>query len=116
MILDAFFEIEAYNKEIIKFNTWGHLAPKAGQKYKTYILFAVTEWGRVFPIKSKQECQDSSWFYNDMCDFLYLESLEKDAGVYHFLGSYKKFKNGNYRFCGKVNKFLGEDLNGEKKL
>lgn len=103
MSLASVFEpIEAVNRAIVMANTWGHLAPEPNRKHEITIVFCHGEYRDVTPIKveSLTVC-DSPWFFEDMNDFIY-ENRAEPGNVYKFRGWYKKFKNGNYRFSGKI--------------
>lgn len=97
---DAFAPIMAHNRAIVEAQTWGHLAPACGRAYAGSIVFAVGEYGDTIPVKVVfPDLPDSPWFFDDMSGFI----QETEAvGVYRFNGTYTKYKNGSYRFRGKV--------------
>jgi hypothetical protein len=106
---EAFAPIEQVNRAIVINNTWGHLAPIPQQKYNGSILFCYGEYGDVTPIKTDfKNLPNSPWFFEDMNEFISDKCNELSYGnVYKFIGTYIKFKNGNYRFSGKINQLKG---------
>lgn len=112
----AFAPAEARYKDAVMAHTWGHLAPKAKTTYPGYIIATYTEYGCIEAIKNDFVGLESSpWFFDDLNDFLgHLTDEKRDAdfnklpptieqgSVVRFDGTYRKFKNGNYRFHGKL--------------
>lgn len=87
--------------------TFGHLAPKPQTEYKGYILFTLTVFRDTCIIDFEfSDLDESPWFNTDVLEYIsgYTDALpeSKNHGVYRYEGSYKKFKNGNHKFEGKV--------------
>jgi hypothetical protein len=99
--IDAFIPIEHDNREIMKQNTWGHLAPKKNKTYKGRIVFVAGIFGsdHLNPVSTYCEFDDldsSPWFFDHLEDFM--RSTKPKAGVvYEFLGTFR-----NYKFKGKI--------------
>lgn len=96
-----------YQNAEMQAQTFGHLAPKPQTEYKGFILFTLTAFGDTCIIGFIFEGLEASpWFNTDILDYIgnYTDDLpeNKDYGVYRFEGTYKKFKNGNHKFKGKV--------------
>ncbi|MCE5332746.1 MAG: hypothetical protein LLF95_11490 [Bacteroidales bacterium] len=94
-------------KAIVQAQTFGHLAPKPQTEYKGFILFTLTCFGETCIIEFIFDGLEASpWFNTDIIEYIgdYTDALpdDKDFGVYRFEGAYKKFKNGNHKFKGKV--------------
>lgn len=102
---DVFIPIEQANREIVRQNTWGHLAPKKDKRYKGRIVYAVGCFGDDPLNPTVLSCDlgnlDSSpWFFDALMDFL--GKQEKKAGcVYEFIGTFC-----NYAFRGKIKTIL----------
>lgn len=113
-LADVFVETEALHKARVIGSTWGHLAPKPRNTYSGEILFAHAEYGDITVIRSTIDVDDSPWFFEDIHDFIagrrkdnesYVRRTKIQPGaVYRFTGTYTKFKNGNFRFSGKIKK------------
>lgn len=97
---DAFLPIEAENREIMQFDTFGHLYPEPRKIYTGRILFTIGAYGDIVPINSSFNI-DSPWFFRDMINLIE-HKAKKQGVVYRFTGTYMKFKNGNHRFSGKT--------------
>lgn len=98
---NVFAPIDAYNREVISQNTWGHLAPIKNKTYKGTILFSKSEYcsGSITLIATKfQELDSSPWFYDSVYD--YLRSLPLQEGTVYTLAA--TFRN--YRWWGTPNK------------
>ena len=85
--------------------TFGHLKPKPQIEYGGYIIFIKTAFGDTCIIDFEfDNLTESPWFNNDVLDLIteYTDKLPKDKyfGVFKWNGSYKKFKNGNFKFKG----------------
>jgi hypothetical protein len=85
--------------------TFGHLKPKPQTEYTGYILFTKTSFRETCIIDFEFEnLTESPWFNNDILDLIseYTKKLPKDKyfGVFKWNGTYKKFKNGNFKFKG----------------
>jgi len=99
-------DLSAY-KTIQIGQTFGHLAPKPKTEYKGYILFTLTAFGDTCIIDFEfNDLDESPWFNTDILNYIsdYTDTLPetKNHGVYRYEGTYKKFKNGNHKFKGKV--------------
>lgn len=110
---DTLNKIQAENYRRVTASTFGHLAPKPNNKYIGWILFALTSFGETIFIDFVFEnLNESPWFNNDALDLIskYTNNLpkEKEYGVFKWVGTYKKFKNGNFKFTGKIKEI---DLN-----
>lgn len=87
--------------------TFGHLAPKPQVEHKGFILFTLTAFGDTCIIEFEfDKLEASPWFNTDILEHIsnYTSCLPdtKNYGVYRFEGTYKKFKNGNHKFKGKI--------------
>lgn len=99
---DAFAPIDAMNRATIARHTFGHLAPKPRQVYTGWIVFTYGSYGDYVVIDDGFDgLPDSPWFFEDMNEFI-CDKAERPGTVYRFDGTYTKFKNGAYRFSGKV--------------
>lgn len=98
---------QAYYKEFQRIETFGHLAPKLRKQYEGWVLFVLTAFGDTCIIDFEFSGLESSpWFNVDILDLIsdYTDSLPdtKMYGVYEYNGTYRKFKNGSFRFNGKI--------------
>lgn len=101
-LADAAASIEARNVAIATYETFGHLEPQPRTIYKCSIVFACTAYGGHIVIISAdfENLDDSPGLYMDMQDFA---GKKCKSGVIHcFDGTYVRFKNGGYRFSGKI--------------
>jgi hypothetical protein len=85
--------------------TWGHLAPKTGRRYRGHILFAHGAYGDVVAL----ECEfaglpSSPWFFDDLQDWIFEQVRKRGGanGIWRFDGTYVQRKNGTAEFCGDV--------------
>lgn len=97
----------SYQKAEIQARTFGHLAPKPKVEHRGWIIFTLTAFGDTCIIDFEfNNLEASPWFNSDILTYIgdYTDSLPdtKNYGVYRYQGSYKKFKNGNCKFKGKV--------------
>ena len=101
---ETFAPIQARNFEIVRQDTWGHLAPKKNKSYKGTILFAISGFGGcsknpVLIDYDFKELDSSPWLYDAVKDLLFDRSEELETGKvykwdttfrnYHFYGSPK---------------------------
>ncbi len=97
--MDVFLPEEIAYKARVMGMTWGHLAPKKNKKYPGYILFTISAYGDIVPIRAEfKGLDDSPWFYEALQDFVY-ENAKEDGKVYRFDGTFR-----NYEFKGTVTK------------
>ena len=83
--------------------TWGHLAPRKGQSYKGYMVYAHSGYGDIVLIDSGFEnLSDSPWLYENMQDFI--AENGNGSNVYRWDGRYKVSADGHYCFEGKIKK------------
>lgn len=101
-----FAEHEARYAAAVQGATWGHLAPEPRRYYTGHLIFADTCFDGVTAISYDfKGLDDSPWLYEDLHEFM---RNREDAGklhagcIYRFDGTYVKFKNGGFRFSGKV--------------
>ena len=81
--------------------TWGHLDPPPGT-YPGWILFAHGTHGDLVVLDEDfTDGCGGPWFYDELLEFTGQQS-EQEEGVYRFVGTYTRFKNGKGRFRGKV--------------
>jgi len=104
---ELYTETIGYQKAVVQAQTFGNLAPKPQTEYKGYILFVLTAFGDTCIIDFEfADLEESPWFNTDVLEYIadYTDALpdNKNYGVYRFRGTYKKFKNGNHKFKGKV--------------
>lgn len=99
---EAFAPIEARNREIIKQNTWGHLAPKKNKSYQGRVVYAVGCFGSDNLNPTVIYCEfkglDSSpWFFDALMNLVQdvNPSLRKEGFVYEWTGTFR-----NYVFRG----------------
>lgn len=109
---EAFAELEAYNKAVATYETFGHLEPKPG-KYKGKIIFIHGTHGDIEIVDWKFKNIDSSpGMYEDINYFigeLAEEEEAKEIGVYEFEGFFTRAKKAeNNSFTGTITKLIGE--------
>lgn len=99
---DAFAPIEAHNRSVVLYETWGHLAPQPRQTYRGQMLFIESNYGDLTLLSSQWEgLDDSPWLYNDMQ--AYISAYPTQPGLlYHFSGTYTKHPDGTPSFAGTV--------------
>jgi len=94
--LDAYAERK---KETVTHETFGHLKPEVGRKYKGYIEFAYGTYGdEVIIDASFDGLDDSPWLFDDLQFFLAQNRGTPIIGAFRWEGWYKRFKNGNCQF------------------
>jgi hypothetical protein len=92
-------------------DTWGHLAPKAQEPYRGFILFTfgvhgdltVIDWD--FKLVNGEGLPGSPWFHEDLHDFVGRQIEKKGhrhGGVWRFDGTFLRHKNGRSRWSGKT--------------
>lgn len=105
-LAEVFAEGEAINRAIVEVQTWGHLAPEPGRVYAGSMVLAYGCYGAdgLVPVRVEFEgLPDSSWFYDELCDWLCETQARTEEGeVYRWAGTYRKFRNGRCRFTGKL--------------
>lgn len=101
----AFAPVEAINREIVKANTWGHLAPEPRRSYSGVILFATSEYGgdRMVIRTDFPGMNDNPWFFEDLHEWMFGGEKLSEGCVFEWRGTYTKRKNGSYHFKGKCN-------------
>lgn len=100
---DAFAPVYAYNQAMIFANTWGYPRPRI--KYSVRFLIVRDELG-ITTTAIRSEFPDdcgNPFFWDDFQDWSLDLELE-NGGVYIFDGYYMKYKNGGFRFTGKLRK------------
>jgi len=100
-LADAFAPVEALNRAIVSRNTFGHLAPEPQKKYYGWVIVAIGIGGNsiIFDYEFNG-LPVSPWFAEDLDEFSFDETANKEIGLYKFDGWYMKFKNGNFHFGG----------------
>ena len=103
-LADAFAGSESDHKERVLQSTWGHLKPECQTKHQGSIIFAWCEYGgHVVIVRSDfPTVADSPWFYQDMLNYAVNKTIKAGHGLYKFVGTYTKFKNGKCKFSGRV--------------
>jgi len=117
-LANACAEIYCQYYHQIRRETWGHLAPKPNKKYKLEIVIACSEYssGEVVVVKTEGDVPDSPWFFEDMNIWMrdiskehydkeegvFISPKIKEGTVHRFIGTYVKYKNGNYKFLGQL--------------
>lgn len=99
-----FAEHEARARAEVLWNTFGHLEAEPGRTYQGWMLFARSayESGNVFPIDTGFAGMNGGpFFYEHMNEWLD-DNAPKEVGVYRWEGAYRVFKNGGYRFTGRI--------------
>jgi hypothetical protein len=98
---EAFRPAEEKYATFVEAETWGY--PKPHIKYNVSFLIAQTEYGETVTIRAEHpdDC-GNPFFYEDLTDWLCNMKLE-EGQIYSWKGYYWKYKNGNYRFTGKLN-------------
>lgn len=101
----AFAPITAYNREVVLADAFGHLAPEVGRTYEGWIVIARSVYndGEVVIVNEDFGLDGSPWWMEHLQEFGKSLTLEEGA-VYRWTGTYRVFKNGNYRFSGKAEK------------
>ncbi len=104
-VIDAYAERK--RSEVMQ-DTWGHLAPKQGQKYTGFFTFAVGCYGGLSPEVLScwfKGLPDSPWFFSALQDYIF--TLDMEAGlVYRFDGCFM-----NDAFNGEVSVILDTNKN-----
>ncbi len=101
-LADAFAKTDAIYAAQVRYQAFGHLAPVRGVRYPGTMIFCQSEYGDIVCIRADfGDLPDSPWFYEDMQEYIGKKALEAGA-IYRFSGYYLKYKNGGYRFSGKV--------------
>jgi hypothetical protein len=101
--IDAFRPAEEKYKNEVMGATWGHLAPESQKVYHGYIIFTFGDYGDITPIKCEfKDLDDSPWFFQDMADFIYRKSKNRQGEVLKFIGTYWKSKTGKGTFSRQV--------------
>lgn len=114
-LASAFASHEARYAAQVIFDTFGHLEPKPNV-YRGWIVFIHGTHGDVCAVDwDFGDVQACPGIYEDMNDWMF-KQVEKppwsgkrpgraaEVGVYKFVGTYTRFKNGNGRFGGKITK------------
>jgi hypothetical protein len=106
-LASAFAPAEAHYKAQVYAETFGHLAPTPRQTYEGWMVLTWAGYGGDLIVISAEwkDLDDSPWLFDDMQDYLGKlteNNRAKRGEVYKFVGTYTKFKNGNYRFSGKL--------------
>jgi len=97
---DAFQKHEEQAATAIMADTWGY--PKPSIKYPVSLLLCKTEDGLETCIKSIIPGDlGNPFFWDDFSDWMGKRNLE-NGEVYRWCGTYMKYKNGNYRFMGRL--------------
>jgi hypothetical protein len=108
--LEIVAETENLYRSAVLTDTWGHLAPKLQTKYKGSILFGVSAFGgnNAELIDFDFDGLDSSpWLFEDVETFLHkLDTSEMGGKIFKFEGTYKRFKNDNHHFWGRVREII----------
>ena len=77
-IIDVYQERK--KKEVMQ-DTWGHLAPVKTKRYYGFIIFTLGEYRDYCCIKSDfKNLESSPWYYEDLNEFMYQQSLKKPTG------------------------------------
>lgn len=96
--------LQADQAAAVRADTWGHLAPKKGEKYPVEMVVAVGFFSEDVRNPVLLSCGpvdgpwDGPWFYDSVRDFI-SESLGKDENeskIFRFVGHWR-----NYKFVGK---------------
>jgi len=81
----------------VRQDTWGHLAPKIGRKYKGFILIATSPYSGLgwTVIQDEFEGMESNpWYYDHLCEYINNLDLE-DGKLFRFTGTYSFTKPSN---------------------
>jgi len=100
-------EWEAAERARVMVDTWGHLEAEPGTKHKGFFVFAFGQHGDMIVIDSDfPSFGEGPGYFADREDYIneFVEENQSDPGVFCFTGIYKRFKNGNTKFVGKVRK------------
>ena len=105
-VVDVFAERK--KREIMQ-DTWGHLAPKKGNSYKGYMIWAYGGWGDIILLDAAfEKLSDSPWLFNSMQE--YIGEHFDSEGLYKWEGYFKKLDKECYRFVGKIKKLDFKDV------
>lgn len=99
------------NYERVWQDTWGHLAPKVREVYAGNILFTLGIHGDItlidwdFQLPDGSALDGSPWLLTDMtdqvCDWIEQKNNLR-GGIWRFIGTFERLKNGKSRWRGKV--------------
>lgn len=105
---DTLQSCEDISRAIVMGETWGHLAPKRGSRYKLRVVYAVGCFGddelNPTPLLFESRKLDSSpWFHDCLMEWLcdLPEDERKPGCVYEFNGWFR-----NYHFDGTINRIV----------
>jgi hypothetical protein len=99
---EAFAAHEGLQRAFVMADTWGY--PKPQIKYPVDMIICHTTYGAVEVFKYISELDDdlgNPFFHEDLGDFLGDIKTEEE-NLYRWTGYYLKYKNGGYRFTGKL--------------
>lgn len=90
-------------KNRVMHQTWGHLAPEPGRKYRGDVLFAHGEYGDLVVLRDNfDNLPGSPWFKSHLDGhFTTLAQSLRAGTVATWRGTYTMLKNGSCRFSGK---------------
>lgn len=94
---------ENHYKAQVMADTWGY--PQPHVRYPVKMLFAYGELGDLVIVRIEHpgDC-GNPFFYDDLDDWLGDLKIQKGQ-IYEWEGYYLKYKNGNFRFTGKLTHF-----------
>lgn len=106
-LADAFVESESRYKAQVMHATFGHLEAEPGTEHEGAFLFIYGQHGDMVVIESDfPTFGEGPRYFADRQDFMWDQIRDNgpcsEVGVYRFVGKYKRFKNGNTRFTGKI--------------
>lgn len=107
-LAEAFAVAESHQRESVRRETWGHLAPEKDRTYKGRVLFAVGCFGSddLNPTVIASDFEDlssSPWYYDALHDFIgdlrrrQRRGRWEEGCVYEFKGTFL-----NYEFDGTL--------------
>lgn len=106
MITDVYAERK---RQQVTQDTWGHLAPKKGQSYEGYMIYAHGGYGDIVLLDAGfKNLSDSPWLFEAMQE--YLGGHCKDEGVYKWEGCFEKLSEGCYCFGGEIKRLDFKDI------
>lgn len=105
---ETFMEIEAENRAIVTYQTFGHLDAKPGERHKGYFVFINGQHGDMDVVYSDFPTfgEGPGYFYDRedfICELTSGDGPCNAVGIYRFDGEYRLPKRkGSARFVGKT--------------
>lgn len=105
-LADIADSIDVINRARAVADAFGHLAPEPGRVYTGTMILAEGWYSSdgLVPVRVEFDGLPASpWLYNDLGEWLCDTQQGTEPGqVYRWAGTYRKFRNGRYRFTGRL--------------